>query len=92
MAITNAKIGHQSPTQSIPGLRFKTVNTFTWGSGGNTAVVADEYCNANSIIVVNVTGTTPQAGHWAIVAGNQTFTITSSDSESSTLTVSYILL
>ena len=92
MAITNSKIGHQSPAESLPPFRFKTVNTFTWGTGGNTAVVADQYCNANSVPSWFVSGTVPAAGQWAFSMGNGTFTITSSDAESSSLLVYYILL
>lgn len=92
MAITNAKIGHQSPQSQLPPLKYKTINTFTWGSGGNTAVVADSYIDSNSFVDLNVTGTTPATGVWAITYGNGTFTITSSSSESTTLTVQYIVL
>lgn len=91
MAITNANIGHQSPQSSLPPLSQKQVNTFTWGSGGNTAVVADPYFRTNSVPNFWITGTTPQSGQWSFAVVFGQCTITSSSSENSTLTVSYTI-
>ncbi len=105
MAITSGP--HQSPQSTLPPLKYKTKNTFTWGAGGNTVTITDPYIVGGAMVKYNVTGTVPQAGQWAIAytptstssdnTGKQTvvsgsFTITSSDSESSTLTVEYIII
>jgi len=84
--------GHQSPQSSLPPFAFKEVNTTTWGSGGNTVTITDAYVHPNSFIVLQVTGSTPQAGEWAVSVSQGSFTITSSDAESSTLPISYIVL
>lgn len=72
--------------------RYKTPATFTWGSGGSTCTVTDPKVTTNSVIDLNVTGTVPQAGFWAISTSVGSFTITSSDGESSTLTVAYVII
>lgn len=105
MAITSGP--HQSPQSQLPPLKYKTKNTFTWGAGGNTVTVSDPYIVGAAFVLLNVTGTVPQAGQWSIAytptststsaTGVQTvtsgsFTITSSDSETSTLTVEYIVI
>lgn len=84
--------GHQSPQSSLPPLALKTVNTTTWGSTANTCTITDEYVHTNSAVLVWVTGTTPAAGRWSIDCTQGTITITSSDAESSTLPISYIVL
>jgi len=96
MAITSGP--HQSPQSSVPQLQYKTKNTFTWGTGGNTVTITDPYIVGNSFVHLNVTGTTPAVGKWAITytptttSASGSFTITSSDVEQSTLTVEYIVL
>jgi hypothetical protein len=82
---------HQSPQSSLPPLSQKVVNTFVWGSGGNSVVINDEYVHPNSQVDWWVTGTTPQAGQWSITVSQGTFTLTSSDVESATLPVSYVV-
>ncbi len=89
MAITSGP--HQSPQSSLPPLSQKQINTFTWGAGGNSVTITDPNCRTNSQIDFWVTGTVPQAGQWAITVNAGSFTITSSDSESSTLPVSYLV-
>lgn len=84
--------GHQSPASSLPPLSGKTVNTGTWGTGGNSVTITDEYCHTNSIIHVVVTGTVPAAGNWSITASQGSFVITSDTGESSTLAIAYIIL
>ncbi len=84
--------GHQSPQSSLPPLSQKQVNTTTWGAGGNTCTVTDEYVHPNSTILVQVTGTVPPADFWAIAVSQGSFTITSGSGESSTLALSYIVL
>lgn len=85
-------VGHQSPQSTLPPLAFKTVNTTTWGSTPNTCTITDEYVHTNSAVLVWVTGTTPAAGRWSWDCTQGTITITSSDAESSTLPIAYIVL
>lgn len=85
-------VGHQSPQSTLPPLALKVVNTTTWGSTANTCTITDAYVHTNSAVLVWVTGTTPQAGRWSISCTQGTITITSSDGESSTLPISYIVL
>lgn len=87
-------IGHQSPAASLPSFRMKQVNTTTWGAGGNSVTITDDYVFGNSSVFAYVTGTTPAAGTWAISVANGggSFTITSSSPESSTLPIAYIIL
>lgn len=84
--------GHKSPQSSLPPLAYKTVNTTTWGAGGNSSVISDTYIKSNSFVVVQVTGATPQSGFWTVTIANGSVTIRSSSSESSTLPVAYIVL
>lgn len=85
--------GRQSPQSSLPPLSAKTVNTTTWGSGGNTATITDEYIHTNSAVIVWVTGTTPAAGtSWSQTITQGQIVITSTDPESSTLPISYVVL
>lgn len=83
---------HQSPQSSLPPLSVKVVNTGTWGANSNTCVITDAYIHPNSTVIVQVTGTTPAAGTWSYTAAQGSLTITSSDSESSTLALSYVVL
>lgn len=92
MAFTSTNNGHQSPASSLPPLSIKTVNSGTWGSVANTCAITDEYIHTNSVVIAWVTGTTPQAGRWSITMTQGVATITSTDPESSTLPVSYIVL
>ena len=85
-------VGHQSPQSSLPPLHLKTVNTTTWGAGGTTVTITDEYCHPNSQPDCWVTGSNPQAGNWAYTVNEGNFVITSSSSESSTLPISYVIL
>lgn len=71
---------------------MKQVNTTTWGSGGNTTTISDPYIFPNSRVEVWVTGATPAAGLWAQAVTNGQVVITSSNVESSTLPISYIVL
>lgn len=91
MAIGNSNIGHQSPQSSLPPLSQKTINTFTWGTSANTATIVDQYIHPNSQVDAWVTGSVPQAGQWAYAITQGQCIITSSDSESSTLPVSYVV-
>lgn len=88
---SQANFGHQSPQSSLPPLSGKTVNTGTWGGGGNTLTILDEYIHPNSQLDIWVTGTVPQAGQWAQVITQGSCVITSSSSESSSLPISYII-
>lgn len=84
--------GHQSPQSSLPPLAVKEVNTTTWGSTANTCTITDEYVHTNSSVLVWVTGTTPPAGRWSWTCTQGVLTITSSDAESSTLPIAYVVL
>ena len=84
--------GHFSPQYGLPPLSSKVLNTTTWGAVANTCVITDEYIHANSLVIVKVTGTTPAAGLWSYTAAQGTLTITSSDAESSTLPLTYVVL
>lgn len=84
-------INHESPAESIPGLSQKQLNTQTWGAGGNTCSITDGKIKLNSQVHVQVTGNTPPAGFWSYTVGNGTLVITSSNSESSTLPISYVV-
>ncbi len=89
---SQSNFGHQSPQSSLPPLALKQVNTGTWGSGGNTLTILDEYIHANSLVHVWVTGAVPAAGNWSVVITQGSCVITSDTSESSTLPVSYVIL
>ena len=84
--------GKQSPQSSLPPLAVKTINTTTWGSTANTLTITDEYIHPNSVVIAYVTGTTPAAGNWSYTVTQGSVAITSSDGESSTLPVSYIII
>lgn len=82
---------HQSPQSTLPPLAYKVLSTTTWGSGGNTCTITDPYIKTNSIVVVQVTGTTPPAGNWSYTNAAGSLTITSTDAESSTLPIQYAI-
>lgn len=84
--------GRQSPQSSLPPLAAKTLNTTTWGSTANTCTITDEYIHPNSFILAYVTGTTPSAGRWSYTLTQGQVAITSTDAESSTLAITYIVI
>lgn len=84
--------GRQSPASSLPPFSQKTINTTTWGSTPNTCTITDEYINSNSVVFAFVTGTQPANGKWSYTVSQDQVVITSSDAESSTLPISYIVL
>lgn len=85
--------GSQSPQSSLPPLAAKTVNTTTWGTGGNTCTITDAYIHSNSAVLIWVTGTTPAAGtNWTQTITQGQVVLTSTDAESSTLAIAYIVL
>jgi len=93
MAFTFTSGPHQTVQSQLPPNAYKTVNTGTWGSGGNTCVITDPGIKPNSLVHVWVTGTTPAVGtNWAISTSSGSATITSTDPESSTLALAYIVL
>lgn len=83
---------HQSPQSSLPPLSQKVLNTTTWGATANTCTITDPYIHANSTVVAYVTGTTPSAGFWSYTVTQGQVAITSSDAESSTLPITYIVI
>lgn len=84
--------GRQSPASSLPPFSAKTLSTTTWGATPNTCTITDEYVHPNSVVLAYVTGTTPAAGRWSYIVSQGSVAITSSDAESSTLAISYIIL
>lgn len=92
MAFSATSAGHQSPQSSLPPFSLKTLNTGTWGANSNTCAITDEYIHPNSVVIAFVTGTTPAAGTWSYTITQGVATITSSDSESSTLAMTYIVI
>lgn len=83
--------GHQSPQSSLPPLSLKTINTLLWGPGGSTLTITDEYIHANSQVDTWVTGAVPAVGQWAYAITQGQCVITSSDAESATLPISYVI-
>lgn len=92
MAFVTTNNGHQSPQSTLPPLALKTVNSGTWGGVANTCAITDAYVHTNSAVLVWVTGTVPAAGRWSWTCTQGVITITSTDAESSTLPLSYIVL
>lgn len=85
-------VGHQSPASNLAPFAYKIINTTTWGSTPNTCTIADAYINSNSFVLVYVTGLTPAAGRWSYTITQDQLVITSTDAESSSLPISYIVL
>ena len=92
MAFSATSAGHQSPQSSLPPFSIKQINTGTWGANSNTCLITDAYIHPNSVVIAFVTGTTAAPGRWSYTIAQGTCTITSSDSESSTLPISYIVI
>lgn len=92
MAFSATSAGHQSPQSSLPPFAVKQVNTGTWGADSNTCLITDAYIHPNSVVIAFVTGTVPAAGNWSYTVAQGTCTITSSDAESSTLAIAYIVI
>jgi len=93
MAFSATSAGHQSPQSTLPPLALKQINTGTWGADSNTCVITDEYIHPNSLVIVYATSVSAQpAGRWSVTVSQGSATVTSSDSESSTLPISYVIL
>lgn len=85
-------VSHQSPQSTLPPLALKTINTTTWGAGGNTCTITDPYVHTNSLAIVQVSGSSAQqAGFWSVAYNQGSMVITSSSSESSTLPIAYAI-
>lgn len=82
---------HQSPQSSLPPLSQKIVNTGTWGANSNACLITDANIRPNSDVHVWVTGAVPAVGNWAIAIAQGTATVTSTDAESSTLPIAYVV-
>lgn len=80
---------HQSVQETLPPLQYKQINTLTWGGTANTCTIVDPNIKLNSQIEAWVTGSTPAAGQWAYAITQGQCVITSNNSESSTLPISY---
>lgn len=87
-------LNHLSPSYSLPSFRMKQVNTTTWGANANQTTISDSYIFPNSIVLVQVNSTSVQpAGRWSYGTPTEgSITIYSSDAESSTLPLQYIIL
>lgn len=75
----------------VPAFRFKTITTTTWGAGGTTKTITDPKLTTNSQIEIWVTGASPQAGQWSFTYSVGSVLLTSSQSESSSLPLSYYI-
>lgn len=91
-AITLTSGPHQSPQSSLPPFSAKQINTGLWGGTAGSCTIVDEYIHSNSTVIAYVTGATPAAGRWSYAVTQGQVVITSSDSESSTLPISYIVI
>ena len=84
--------GNHSFQQYNGWARYKSPATVLWGSTANTCTITDPKVTPNSFLVVNVTGTTPAAGRWSWTTSAGQIVITSTDAESATLPLEYIIL
>lgn len=91
MAVGGTNYSSMQPNNYEPSMAFSPSPTRIWGTTGNTDVVIDASVHPSVCIVVTPQSTTP-AGFWKVVAGQGTFTVTSSDSESAGLTYNYTIL
>lgn len=91
MAFSVTSANHEAPYELTPALSQKQLNTGTWGSNTNTCLITDSKIHPNSQVHVQVTGTVPAAGLWAYTIAKGSLTITSSDSENTALTLSYVV-
>jgi hypothetical protein len=92
MAFSATSANHEAPWKSLPGFSVKQINTGTWGANSNTCVITDSNIHPNSVVLVNVSGTTPAVGNWSYTVAQGQVTITSTDAESSTLALTYIVI
>lgn len=92
MAQTPTSTGNHSFQNYDGWARYKVPATVLWGSTANTCTITDAKISTNSVVIAWVTGTTPAAGRWSYVMSAGSVAITSSDGESATLPVSYIIL
>lgn len=83
-------INHQSPQELIPALSVKQLNTTTWGSNANACTISDSKIHPNSMVFVQ-SGSAP-AGRWGFTVTQGQLVISSSDAESSSLALTYIVL
>lgn len=74
----------------LPVLKYNDRSIQTWAANGNSHTVTNSNIKANSIIVIHHIGI--PAGRWKVVCSAGSFLITSSDSESTSLTFRYIIL
>ena len=72
--------------------RYKIPATVTWGTTANSCTITDAKFHTNSAPLVWVTGSTPQAGRWSFTITSGQLVITSTDAESSTLPLAYVIL
>lgn len=92
MSFTFTSGPHQTVQRQFPPNKYRIMNTGTWGSGGNTCVITDPGISPNSVINLQVTGTGAQAaGNWSYSYAAGTCTVTSNNSESSSLPLAYFI-
>lgn len=74
----------------IPALKYNRASEQTWGTAGNTKTVTDGAIKSTSKVLIH--HTTIPNGRWKVVCSDGSFTVTSSDAESASLTFEYIIL
>ena len=75
----------------LPFLRYKTANSVTWTTTGNTHTVTNGDVKANAHICIQHTSV--PVGTWSITVSNGSFLVTSSDVEAATnTTFNYLIL
>ena len=91
----NSHVG-LTPATSAHGMdssiaKFKS-GTGTFTDNDTAQTFADAFCTANSLVVVNVTSGTEPQGTWTVDAGEGSFTITSTNTESADITFDYFII
>ena len=72
-----------------PALRYGDRDSQTWAANGNTHTVTNSKVTASSLIFLQ--HTSDHDGRWYITVANGSFTITSSDAESTSVTFNYLI-
>lgn len=79
--------------EHLPAAQYKTLTTLTWGATPNSCTITNPQITTNSRVDVWVTGSSAQAaGNWSFTPTQGQLVITSSNAESSTLPLAYIIL
>ena len=73
-----------------PALRYGDRTSVTWATNGNTNTVTNSKITASSHPII--LHTSAYAGRWHITVSDGSFLITSSDSETTSVTFNYLIL